>query len=97
MTRDEFIRTVAKRSGMTIRQAREAVDAVFTCAADALAAGETVKIHGFGTFGFREFKGRMYKYYAEPDKAAQLDSRKVLSFVPSEKLRDRVRDFKGGQ
>lgn len=97
MTRDEFIRTVAKRSGMTIRQTEKAVDAVFTCAADALAAGETIKIHGFGTFGFHEFKGRMYKHYDEPDKATRLDSRKVVSFLPCKKLRDRVRDIKGGQ
>lgn len=97
MTQDQFVRTVAKRGGMTIRQAREAVDAVFASAADALAAGEAIKIRGFGTFGFREIKGRMYRHYTEPDKAKRLDPHKVISFVPGGKLRDRVRDFKGGQ
>lgn len=96
MTRDEFIRTVAKRSGMTIRQAEKAVDAVFTCAADALAAGETIKIHGFGTFGFREWKGGSHERHIGSSKTASQNTYKAVSFVPSEKLRDRVRDYKGG-
>ena len=49
---------LAARTGLSKAAAGEAVDGVFADIADALAAGDEVRIAGFGTVGTRSRPGR---------------------------------------
>lgn len=64
MNKTELIEKVAKKTGLTLKDSRSAVDAVFSTApkegviATELAAGRRVQITGFGTFQTRRRKKR---------------------------------------
>jgi len=64
MNKTELIEKVAKKTGLTLKDSRAAVDAIFSTApkegiiATELAAGRRVQITGFGTFMTRRRKKR---------------------------------------
>ena len=64
MNKTELIERVAKKTGMTLKDSRETVDAIFSTApkegiiASELAAGRKVQITGFGSFMTRKRKKR---------------------------------------
>lgn len=64
MNKTELIEKVAKKTGMTLKDSRAAIDAIFSTApkegvvANELAAGRKVQITGFGTFMTRKRKKR---------------------------------------
>jgi DNA-binding protein HU-beta len=64
MNKTELIEKLAKKTGMTLKDSREAVEAIFSTAprqgivASELDAGRKVQITGFGTFMTRKRKKR---------------------------------------
>lgn len=64
MNKTELIEKVAKKTGLTLKDSRAAVDAIFSTApkegiiATELSAGRRVQITGFGTFMTRRRKKR---------------------------------------
>jgi DNA-binding protein HU-beta len=50
MNKNELIAQIADKSDLTKAKAAEAVDAFIECIGDALAAGDEVRLVGFGTF-----------------------------------------------
>ncbi|GIW63407.1 MAG: SPBc2 prophage-derived DNA-binding protein HU 2 [Patescibacteria group bacterium] len=58
MSKSDLIVQVAKKTGLTARAAKEAVNAVFDVVADALKRGEKVVVTGFGTFLVRSRAAR---------------------------------------
>lgn len=50
MNKNELIREVANKAGITIKQASQAFDAVIDSITDGLKKGEKVQISGFGSF-----------------------------------------------
>lgn len=61
MTKADFIAAVAHRSGLPEAEAERIVDNTFDEIAKAIAAGRTVNITGFGTFGVRSIAGKRGK------------------------------------
>jgi DNA-binding protein HU-beta len=53
MNKAEFIDAVAAKEGMNKKDAAKAVNGVFDCISEALAAGDKVQVIGFGTFEVR--------------------------------------------
>ena len=56
MNKNELVGVVADKATITKAQAAEAVEAVFQAIADALKAGEEVRLVGFGTFAVSQRK-----------------------------------------
>ena len=54
MNKTDLAAAVADKTGLSRQAANMAVDAVFTCIAQALRKGEEVRILGFGTFATGE-------------------------------------------
>lgn len=50
MNKNDLVTAVANNSGLSKTEAAKAVDGVFGAIADALKAGEEVRLVGFGTF-----------------------------------------------
>ena len=95
MNKTEMIEKVAKTTGMTIKDSRAAVDAIFSTApkegiiATEIAAGRRVQVTGFGTFvqrKRRKRKGRNPQTGAEITIAAS----KFPAFVAGKSLKGRV-------
>ena len=58
MNKSQLVDSVAKKSGLTIKDSTAAVNAVVDSIKDALASGDTVTLIGFGTFLVRERAAR---------------------------------------
>ena len=58
MTRKDIALAVSKKTGLTHAAAEDATKAVFDALAEALVAGESISIFGFGNFSVRERSAR---------------------------------------
>ncbi len=86
LTKAKLVDALHDRVGITKKEAGEMVDDVFRIMCDALAAGEKVKISGFGNFVVRDKTARRGRnpQNGEPIVIAR---RRVLTFKPSQVLR----------
>ncbi len=77
------------RVGCSRKAAVDAVEAVFAIIRDGLRRGEKVKVSGFGSFAVNHKRARRGRN-PQTGAAIIIDSRVVLSFKPSQALKDRV-------
>ncbi|MBM4353741.1 MAG: integration host factor subunit alpha [Deltaproteobacteria bacterium] len=75
--------------GMSMKEASLLVNILLESMREALLRGENVKISGFGNFEVRPKKGRVGRNPHTGD-AIALPARKVLTFKPSQLLRDQL-------
>lgn len=86
MTKADLIDSVARRSGMTKKDAGRAVDAVFESIREGLSRGEKVQLVGFGSFEVRVREARVGRNPKTMEEI-QIPSRKVPVFRPGKELR----------
>jgi len=89
MSKTELIEAVAKKAGITLTAAREAVDAFTQAVTDSLQKKEEVRLVGFGTFSVASRKastGRNPKTGA----AIKIPASKLPKFKPGKGLKDAV-------
>ncbi len=89
MTKADIVDLVHERTGFSKKEASEAVEMILEIIKEKLAVGEKIKISGFGNFNIRQKeirKGRNPKTGEE----MQISARRVLSFKPSQKLKEHV-------
>lgn len=89
MTKADLIDKVAEKSGLTKKDAGQAVDALFDAVAEALAAGDRVQIVGFGTFEVRERAARRGRN-PQTGQEISIEARKVPAFKAGKALKDAV-------
>lgn len=58
MTKVELVSTIADRTGLSKRQAEEAIDATLKTVADTLSSGRSVGLPGLGTFTVKDTAAR---------------------------------------
>lgn len=58
MNKTEMINSAAKRTGMTIRDTEDTLNAILAVLEESLVEGERVQITGFGTFNVKEIAER---------------------------------------
>ncbi len=58
MNKNELIRAIANKAGITLKDAGLALDGVLDAITDGLKAGEKIQISGFGTFEVKEKAAR---------------------------------------
>ncbi len=94
LTKAELAGMLFDQVGLNKREAKDFVDAWFETIAEALEAGEQVKLSGFGNFQLRdksERPGRNPKTGEE----IPISARRVVTFKPGQKLRSRVEAYAG--
>ena len=89
MTKSNLVDLIRERFGSSKKEGAEVVEAVFAIIRESLRHGGKVKIHGFGTFAVghkHERPGR------DPRTGTPIVicSHRVISFTPSQLLKDRV-------
>jgi len=89
MTKAELADLIYERVGATKKDAGEVVDAVFEIIRASLCGTGRVKISGFGTFAVCAKNARRGRN-PQTGEPIVIDSRRVLSFKPSQVLKDRM-------
>lgn len=89
MNKTELIGKIAEKAGTTKKDAEKFVNTFIDVVEEALAAGDTVAILGFGTFLSRERSAREGRN-PRTGAAIQIPASKVPVFRPGRGLRDAV-------
>ncbi|MGJ8564117.1 MAG: integration host factor subunit alpha [Alphaproteobacteria bacterium] len=89
VTRADLAEAVYREIGLSRTESAQLVESVIENIIDALLLGESVKLAGFGTFSLRDKAERMGRN-PKTGKAVPITSRRVLSFKPSQVVRERV-------
>ena len=89
MTKDELVRQIADKTGITIKEAKNIVQITFDSITKSLSSGEKVKISGFGTFSTKKRGAFKTK---NPMTGDILDIPEHIKpvFEPSKKLKETV-------
>lgn len=90
MNKTELIAKVAESTDFTKKDASKAVEAVFGAITDALKAGDSVQLIGFGSFEVRKRSARTGR---NPQTGAeiQIAASNVPAFKPGKALKDAVK------
>jgi integration host factor subunit alpha len=91
MTKADLVELIYERIGLSKKEAGEIVEAVFAVIKDQLRDGEKVKISSFGTFVVNHKRARRGRN-PQTGEPITIDSRSVLTFKPSQLLKERVLD-----
>jgi len=95
LTKADLADMLFEQVGLNKREAKDMVEAFFEEIREALEAGESVKLSGFGNFELRqksERPGRNPKTGEE----IPITARRVVTFHASQKLKTRVEEIYGG-
>ena len=89
MNKSELIDAIAEKGGLSKADAGKALDATIASVTEALKAGDTVTLVGFGTFGVKERAARTGR---NPQTGATLEIKasNVPSFKAGKGLKDAV-------
>ena len=96
MHKRELVARVARRTSLTQKQAREALDAILDITTEALIGGNPVTLTGFGRFELREYKGRRVRH-PQTRQPCDTESRRLPAFHPYPVLKRRIREADRGQ
>jgi integration host factor subunit alpha len=89
LTKSQIIEAVSEANGFTRHKASDTVETVLEIIKSTLESGDDVLISGFGKFQVRQKAERRGRNPATGDDM-MLESRKVVTFKCSGKLRERV-------
>lgn len=91
LTRADLAEALNRQVGLSRAESAQMVESILNHMAEALAAGENVKISGFGTFVLRDKSQRIGR---NPKTGVEvpIEPRRVLTFRASQAMRDRIAD-----
>jgi integration host factor subunit alpha len=89
MTKSDIVEAVYQNVGFTKKRAAEVVNLILDSMKEALEGGDKVKISGFGNFEIRQKDARKGR---NPQTGVEItiSERRVLTFKPSQVLKDRL-------
>jgi integration host factor subunit alpha len=89
VTRADLCEAVHQEVGLTRQDCSAMVERTLDMVADALEAGQTVKLSGFGVFQVRAKRARMGRN-PKTGEPAEIEPRRVISFRASQVMKARV-------
>ena len=89
MNKNEFVAAIAEKSGLTKKDAEAALNAYTEVVTDALKAGDSVQLIGFGTFEVRERAARTGRN-PHTGETIEIAAAKVPAFKPGKALKDAI-------
>lgn len=93
LTKMDIAENLVERCGLDKRVAKQFVEQFFEEIQATLEKGEDVKLSGFGNFLVRAKKARPGRNPKTGEEVA-VSARRVVTFKPGQKLRERVEDLK---
>lgn len=89
MNKNEFVAAIAEKSGLTKKDAEAALNAYTEVVTDALKAGDSVQLIGFGTFEVRERAARQGRN-PHTGETIEIAVAKVPAFKRGKALKDAI-------
>ena len=89
LTKDRLVETIRQKTQFSAQEAKKFVEVILESIKSKLEEGEEVKISGFGKWTVREKRSRPGRNPHTGEKI-EITARRVVTFHPSEKLRDAV-------
>ena len=89
MNKNEFVTAIADKSGLTKKDAEAALNAYTEVVTDALKAGDSVQLIGFGTFEVRERAARQGRN-PHTGEAIEIAAAKAPAFKPGKAFKDAI-------
>ncbi|PIW30596.1 MAG: integration host factor subunit alpha [Rhodobacterales bacterium CG15_BIG_FIL_POST_REV_8_21_14_020_59_13] len=89
VTRADLADAVHQNIGLSRQESSELVQSVLGMVSDSLANGESVKLSSFGSFLLRDKSGRIGRN-PKTGEEVPIDPRRVLTFKPSQVLKEKV-------
>jgi DNA-binding protein HU-beta len=96
VTKQEFVDRVADKSGLSKRDAAEAVDAFLDSITDVLGSGGEVAVTGFGKFSTQRRAARQGVNPRNPSQRVEIPATTVAKFSVGSKLKQAVKSGAGG-
>ena len=90
MNKADLVAKVADKTGFKKKDAELALDAVLGTIEEALVAGDSVRLIGFGTFETRSRKARQGRNPRKPDEVIKIAASKAPVFKAGKALKDAV-------
>ncbi len=94
LTKADMAKSLFNAIGLNKKEARELVDLFFEELEVCLADGEEIRFSGFGNFHLRDKNARPGRN-PKTGEEAQIPARRVVTFRPGDKLKDRVEAYAG--
>ena len=91
MTKADIIESVYEQIGFSKREAADVVETLFETMKSTLEAGEKIKVSGFGNFVVRNKRARVGRN-PQTGEVISISQRRVLTFKPSQVLKDALND-----
>lgn len=95
LTKAEIAESLSEKTGLNRRQCKELVELFFAEISDALVAGDTVKLSGFGNFELRDKKQRPGRN-PKTGEEVPIAARRVVTFKAGQKFRKLVENTQAG-
>ena len=89
LTRADLAEAVVQKVGLPRNESQELVELILREISSSLAAGHTVKLSSFGSFGIRQ-KGQRVGRNPKTGQEVPITPRRVLVFRPSNIMKDRI-------
>ncbi|MFZ9596106.1 MAG: integration host factor subunit alpha [Bdellovibrionia bacterium] len=96
MTKADIVEALYEKVGFSKKEAADLVEMVFDTLKGSLAKGNKVKISGFGNFVVREKRSRVGRN-PQTGESIEISARRVLTFRPSQVLRNEVNESLSGK
>ena len=92
MTKADILEKVQDSTGLTRKKSSEVVEAVFDIMKSTLAAGEMLKISGFGNFVVKQKADRRGRN-PQTVEVLTIEARRILTFKPSNLLKEAINKY----
>ena len=89
LTRADLAEAVVQKVGLPRNESQDLVELILQEISTSLAAGESVKLSSFGSFGIRQ-KGQRVGRNPKTGEEVPIEPRRVLTFRPSHIMKERV-------
>ena len=89
MTKADIVENIQTGTGLSKKEAVEAMESVFSIMKTTLESGENLKISGFGSFVVKQKNDRRGRN-PQTGEAMTIAARRILTFKPSTVLRDAI-------
>jgi len=96
LTKADMAERLFDELGLNKREAKDMVESFFEEIRAALAANEHVKLSGFGNFDLRDKRQRPGRN-PKTGEEVPISARRVVTFRPGQKLKERVEAYAGQQ
>lgn len=94
LTKNDLAAALFDEVGLNKRESREFIDSFFELIRNRLEHGDSVKLSGFGNFQLRDKSTRPGRN-PKTGEEIPISARRVVTFKPGQKLRNRVESYVG--